>query len=110
MITTVDKATLKNFQSKFDSYRYDIEGVHCYQKHIPHVAFIIVSGEAELKKKGETVLLPAGSIWGIVELLQQKPSEYDVIVKADTEIISLDRSTIMKFQEIFRPYLLPLGA
>lgn len=110
MVNIVNDATLNYLKSNLKSSRYDYEGVHCYQKLIPHVAFVLLKGKAYLNRKNQSYLLPPGAIWGIEELMQQKPSAHDVLIKAGTEIISLDRSTILQFEEVFKPFIWPLGA
>lgn len=110
MISTIDESNLQMLKTFLKAYRYDCDVIHCYYGHIPHVAFILLVGQAILSSKNETIELPPGTIWGGQALINQQASRFDVLIKAHSEILCVDKSSIFKYEDVFRSYQISVGA
>jgi CRP-like cAMP-binding protein len=70
-----------------------------YKGHIPHVAYILVSGKIIIKTKGRDVELEKGSVVGVKELLSNTPFRYNVKIESGSEVFILDKSTLIEMMD-----------
>ncbi len=68
-----------------------------YEGQIPTAAYLLLEGRIQfLKNKKIKQILKPGSLIGLNELMTNYPVEFEAIIKAESTICFLDKSTILE--------------
>lgn len=71
-----------------------------YEGHIPLFGFILINGECRLFKKKKLVChLEIGTIIGAKEILNYLPFSYSGIIAENSELIIIDRTSLLEITE-----------
>ncbi len=78
-----------------------------YPGQIPIVGYLILEGEILLIKNKKIIeRVTAGNVFGVVELMNNKPIKYTARIAPNSKVYILDRSTIKEIiQEVEGSYL-----
>lgn len=74
--------------------RFNCETSIVYKGHIPHAAYLLVSGGMFLKDRNKNISLEEGAVIGIEEVLKNAPFKFNLVIEKGSDVIILDKSTI----------------
>lgn len=96
-LTLQDVEALKKI---FDTNHYQVTQDIIYEGQTPHVGFVLVDGEVQLKKRNKVVKsIQDQSVIGINELVNNTKSSYSIGITKDSDVIILDRSSLNELKE-----------
>lgn len=93
----LDREQIEKITKLFQSKNFESQTSLFYEGQTPVVAFLIVEGSVNLvKNKKIKSTLHEGSLIGLKELMNNKPSHVSAEVTANTSLCYLDKSTIIE--------------
>lgn len=96
----VSNEVLERISKKGEGHSYTVDMDLFYEDHIPVVAYLILKGSGKLvKKRRKDIPLGPGDLIGFLELMGHTPSIYGAQISHDSEVVFLDRSTVLEILE-----------
>ncbi len=73
-----------------------------YEGQIPHIGLILLKGDCSLKKRNKIIEeLSKFSVAGVNELIHHLKSYYTVCIASGSEVLILDKSSVLEVKDIF---------
>ena len=99
-IFRLQPSVIKSLKSYAPPLVYSIDQEIHYEGHIPIVGYLILDGQIKLTKNDRLKLvLEAGHLFGLTELMNRMPFDFTAKVSKQSRICYLDRSTILEIME-----------
>lgn len=96
-VSTLGDKELQSLKDQHDVLTFATDFVLVYEKQIPQAAIIVVEGTLELIKNTKVLKeINAGHLLGLKELLEERPVRTSCRIKANSKIILLGKSHLLK--------------
>lgn len=87
---------------------YNAESEIIYEGHTPTAGYLLIKGEVHfLKRKRVVQTADTGSLFGVLELMNNQPLKYTVRIQPNSQVCILDKSTIKELISEFNTDELP---
>lgn len=100
-ITSLDPELIEKIKSVAPIHRYTVSTDLFYEGQTPVVAFLLLNGHVQLvKNKKVRKVLNTGDLIGLRELIHHTPFPLSVQVLPNTDMVFLDKSTILEILDV----------
>lgn len=100
-ITSLTPEMIEKIKSVAPIHRYTVSTDLFYEGQTPVVAFLLLEGHVQLvKNKKIRKVLNSGDLIGLKELIQHSPFPLSAQVLPNTDMVFLDKSTILEILDL----------
>lgn len=76
---------------------YSSDSILIKERHIPLMAYRLLEGEVEVYKEDRLIgKFAAHTCWGMNEIMNEKPSQYTVVIKRGSKVCTVGKSELHK--------------